>query len=483
MNRQTWLAAAVAALALSLVTLTAQTEVDGRIARIEARLVPGIVIKGGPDRPMAIAARMRVHHTPGVSVAVLNGGGVEWAKGYGVREAGRADAVTSHTRFQAASISKPVAALAALRLVAAGKLSLDEDVNAKLASWKIPGSDFTGSEQVTIRRLLSHTAGLTVHGFPGYDASAPLPALAQVLDGVKPANTAPIRVDVAPGSLWRYSGGGYTVLQQLLTDVSGKPFPEFMRQTVLQPLAMSDSTYEQPLPGALRAAAATAHDGSGKPIAGLYHTYPEMAAAGLWTTAADLATFAAEVRAAAEGRSQVLPLAVAREMLRPGKGSWGLGLSIEGAGRYTRFGHGGSNAGFRCQMLAYLESGQGAVVMTNADGGGRLAAEILRAIASEYGWPGYPGAKEKTVVPVAAAALQNYSGRYELRPGREITLKVNDGKLILVDRTETIELLAESPTKFFELVGETEIEFLGGADGAVTGMLVNGQVRARRIGH
>jgi len=464
-----------------LPVLQAQAPVDQRIARIEGRLVPGIVVKGGPDRTMPLADRMRFHHTPGMSIAVLNGGAIEWARGYGVLEAGGTEPVTPHTRFQAASISKPVAALAALRLVAEGRLSLDEDVNAKLVSWKIPGNELTAEEKVTVRRILSHTAGLTVHGFPGYGSSAAVPSLVQVLDGVKPANTAPIRVDITPGSQWRYSGGGYTVLQQLLVDVARKPFPDVMREAVLQPLGMNDSTYEQPLPDALRSTAAAAHDATGQPIPGRYHTYPEMAAAGLWTTASDLAKFVIEVRQAVTGKTRVLPGAIANEMLTAGKGSWGLGLSIEGTGPGTRFGHGGSNAGFRCQMLAYLESGQGAVVMTNADGGGRLAAELLRAIAAEYGWPGYPGAREKTLALVAPAVLEAYAGRYELRPGRIITLKAAEGKLILVDRDQSIELLPESTTKFFELTEETEVEFLKGPDGTVSGMLVNGQIKAKRL--
>jgi CubicO group peptidase (beta-lactamase class C family) len=470
-----------AALASSWPALEAQAPVEQRIARIEARLVPGIIVKGGPDRPAPLADRMRVHRTPGVSIAVINGGAVEWARGYGVLEAGAGAAVTPRTLFQAASISKPVAALAALRLVGEGRLSLDEDINAKLTTWKIPASELSAAEKVTLRRILSHTAGLTVHGFPGYASTAALPALTQVLDGVKPANTAPVRVDIAPGSQWRYSGGGYTVLQQVLLDVLRKPFPQLMRETVLQPLGMTDSTYEQPLPEALRSTAATAHDGSGKAIPGRYHTYPEMAAAGLWTTPTDLAKFAVEVWQALAGKSRVLPAAVAKEMLTAGKGSWGLGLSIEGAGPYTRFGHGGSNAGFKCNMVTYLESGHGAVVMTNADAGGRLAAEILRTIAAEYGWPGYPGPREKTLAVIDPSVLVGYAGRYELRPGRVVTLEVAEGKLILVDREKTIELLPESTTRFFELTEETEVEFLKGPDGAVTGMLVNGQIKARRL--
>jgi CubicO group peptidase (beta-lactamase class C family) len=229
---------------------------EARTARVEKGLLPGIVIAGRPLPGRAIAERMSALKTPAVSVAVINGGVIEWAKGYGVTETGGNTPVTPQTVFQAASLSKPVVALAALRLVEQGKLTLDQDVNERLTSWKVPENESTKDEKVTLRRLLSHSAGLTVSGFPGYAADAPVPALVQILDGQKPANTAAIRADVVPGTVWRYSGGGYTVMQQLLMDVTGRPFPPLLADLVLQPIGMKDSTYEQPLPEARRAAAA-----------------------------------------------------------------------------------------------------------------------------------------------------------------------------------------------------------------------------------
>ena len=230
-----------------------------RAARVEQGLLPGVVIAGRPLPVKALAARMADLKVPGVSVAVINGGTIEWARGYGVAETGSATPVTPRTLFQAASISKPVAALGALRLVERGQLSLDQDVNERLTSWKVPENEFTKQEKVTLRRLLSHSAGLTVHGFPGYAADAPVPSLIQVLDGVKPANTAAIRADILPGSVWRYSGGGFTVMQQLVIDVTGRPFPALLADLVLVPVGMTDSTYEQPLPESRRAAAASGH--------------------------------------------------------------------------------------------------------------------------------------------------------------------------------------------------------------------------------
>ena len=451
-----------------------------RAARVETGLLPGIVIAGRPLPAKTLAARMAELKTPGVSVAVINGGVIEWARGYGVAETGGSAPVTPQTLFQAASLSKPVAALAALRLVDKGKLALDEDVNARLTSWKVPENDFTKTEKVTLRRLLSHTAGLTVSGFPGYSADAPVPALVQILDGQKPANTAAIRADVVPGTIWRYAGGGYTVMQQLLMDVTARPFPLLLFELVLQPVGMKDSSYEQPLPESRRAAAASGHRTDGSLLPGRYHTYPEMAAAGLWTTPTDLARFLIEIQQALQGRSKILPPARARQMIAVQQGNYGLGLSMEGAGAAAAFGHGGSNAGFKCGMTALVESGRGAVVMTNGDQGGRLASEILRAVAVEYDWP-VRQPRQKTVVTVEPAALGPLTGRYELRPGRVLTVALEGGTLFIIDGLQRVELYPESPTRFFELVQEAEIEFVKGPDGAVSHMLLNGQQKLPRL--
>lgn len=453
---------------------------EARIARVEQGLTPGITIAGQPASGMRIAARLKFYATPGVSVAVINDGVVEWARGYGVLEAGGSAPVTPHTRFQAASISKSVAALGAMLLVAQGRLSLDEPVNARLTSWKVPDNGFTAKAPVTLRRLLSHTAGLTVHGFGGYPAGGPVPTLVQVLDGTKPANSAPIRVDVLPGTINRYSGGGYTVAQQLMIDVSGKPFPQLMSDLVLRPLGMTDSTYEQPLPAALAPQAATAHGGDGKPIPGRYHTYPEMAAAGLWTTPTDLAKYALEVQRALSGHSKTIPTATAREMTTSILDNYGLGLSLSGTADDARFGHGGSNEGFRCQMTAFVSGPRGAVVMTNGDRGATLAAEILRAVAREYGWPAFKPV-EKTVVRLEPAALTALEGRYQLAPGRTVDVRLLQGTLFVIDGSQRIELFAESPSTFFELVEENRIEFVKGAEGVVTEMAINRSLHAKRI--
>ncbi|HEY2011864.1 MAG TPA: serine hydrolase domain-containing protein [Bryobacteraceae bacterium] len=375
----------LAAILLSSALLIGAADPDQKIQRVEQGLRPPSAPKGQPVPQMSIAERLRFYKVPGVSVAVITGGKVEWARGYGSTSAEGGKPVNAETLFQAASISKHVAAMVALHLVDEGKLSLDEDVNVKLRSWKVPENQFTATQKVTLRRLLNHSAGLTVHGFPGYALGAPVPSLVEILDGKKPANTPPIRVDIVPGTQWRYSGGGYEVMQQLVMDVTGKPFPQLAREIVLGPLGMTRSTYEQPLPPGLAGNAASAHGADGATIPGRWHTYPEMTAAGLWTTPSDLARVVHELQTG----GHVLKAETQRQMLTKVLGDYGLGLALSETDGQKAFSHGGSNAGFQCLMFAYREGGRGAVVMTNGDRGGALANEILRSIAAEYGWPDY----------------------------------------------------------------------------------------------
>jgi CubicO group peptidase (beta-lactamase class C family) len=447
-----------------------------RAQRVEQGLRAPNAIKGEPVQKMALADRMKFYHVPGVSVAVIDGGKLAWARGYGVTSAEGGKAVTPETLFQAASISKHVAAMVALHLVDLGKLTLDEDVNLKLRSWKVAENEFTKIEKVTLRRLLNHSAGMTVHGFPGYVAGAPLPTLLEVLDGKSPANTAPIRVDVIPGTLWRYSGGGYEVMQQLVIDVGGKSFPQLAHEFVLGPLGMTHSTYEQPLPAALQENAATAYDSQGRPIKGKYHTYPEMAAAGLWTTPSDLARVVLEL----QNGGHVLKPATQQQMLTKVLDDYGLGLVLSETDGQKAFLHGGANAGIRCMMFGYVSSGRGAVVMTNGDSGTGVAEEILRAISVEYGWPDYKP-REKTVVTVDEETLRSYAGAYHFPGGPSVTIVLEKGRLWAKrPQGDMVELLAESPASFFSISGAVpELRFTRKDDNSVE-LTANGSTAKRQ---
>jgi CubicO group peptidase (beta-lactamase class C family) len=337
----------------------------------------------------AVAVQMKRHHLPGLSLAVVQDGAVVKARGYGLTGADGSPAVTAETRFQAGSISKSVAALGALRLVESGRLSLDADVNATLKTWHLPENEFTKDSRVTLRLILSHSAGLTVHGFAGYAVGDTVPGLVQVLDGA--GNSDPIRVDMIPGSKWRYSGGGYTVMQQMVIDAAGQPFPRFMKENVLDPLGMGSSSFEQPMPSALEAASATGHTSPGKAVPGRWHVYPELAAAGLWTTPSDLARFVIAVQQSYAGRSSpVISGKMTREMLTVQKADDGLGVFLAGEGNSRRFTHNGRDEGFDALMVGYVERGQGAVVMINANDNSSAVARVFEAIADAYSWPDYP---------------------------------------------------------------------------------------------
>jgi CubicO group peptidase (beta-lactamase class C family) len=325
------------------------------------------------------------HHVMGLSLAVIRRGEVVKAEGYGFADTSEKTLVTTTTLFQAGSISKSVAAVAALRLVEMGKLTLDSDVNTELHAWKIPENQFMSQQHVTLRRILSHTSGLSVRSFPGYEISAPFPTLGQVLNGEPPANTAAIRVEAIPGSRWQYSGGGYTVLQAMIVDAAAAPFAEFMKKIVLEPMSMSSSSFDQPLPKDWATRAATGYLASGKPVPGRWRVYPEMAAAGLWTTASDLAQFAISIRRSWKGLPHgVMSRASARLMLTAQQNNDGLGVFVVGTGKQTRFFHNGRNAGFDAMVTERVDSGLGAVIMINTNDDSGVTNMIWNEVIRQY---------------------------------------------------------------------------------------------------
>jgi CubicO group peptidase (beta-lactamase class C family) len=448
-----------------------------RIERVENGLLPPAVLKGEPPEKMKLADRMRFYKTPGVSIALINDGKIEWARGYGVLEAGGKEPVTPETLFQAASISKSLTAMVVLRLVEQGKLDLDSDVNTRLVSWKVPENDFTKNQKVTVRRLLAHTAGVTVPGFLGYPADKALPKLRQILEGEKPANSAPIRVDTTPGEKFRYSGGGYVILQQLMVDVTGKSFPELMQKMLLQKLGMTHSTFQQPLSPALASTAAAGQLPNGKEIEGKWFVLPELAPAGLWTTPTDLARLLIEVQKARLGKSQkVLSTKSTNLMLTPETENVALGWFVDGKDDSARFSFSGANVGYKCRMIAYMNSGRGVVVMTNSENGAELTAEILRSVAAEYGWPDFHP-RERVIVKVDPGIYDSYVGEYEIAPGFILFVTREGDKLF--SRAMPVptppsatgqpksEMFPESETTFFVKDADAQFTFVRNDKGQV----------------
>ena len=432
------------------------------------------------DLDTFIKAQMSQRQVNGLSLAIVQDGRIE-ARVYGVTSRGGAP-VTDATLFQAGSISKPVAAMGALRLVEQGTLSLDEDVNTRLKSWKVPENEFTATEKVTLRRLLSHSAGLTVHGFPGYDIKAAIPSTVQVLDGA--GNTAPVRVDVVPGSLGRYSGGGYTVMQLLVTDVTGNPFPQYMSEAVLGPIGMSRSTFQQPLPADRALQTASGYLADRSAVSGKWHVYPEMAAAGLWTTPTDLARFAIEIQQSLAGKSnKVISQAMTRQQLTVRMKDYGLGLALTGTGAARTFGHNGRDQGFDASMLAFAETGQGLVVMINANDNSGMMNRIVDAVARKYKWPERSSSAPAATTGIPPAVqLETVTGRYELSNNNMLTLAVHEGRLFTdVNGLPDEEFLFMGDDRFGSSQRGVSFRIARGSAGEVVGLTWSSSGKERPV--
>ena len=359
---------------------------------------PVVQYSTGPIDVADIDALRKQFNVPGVSIAVIKDFKIDWAKGYGLADVEAGTPVTADTMFQAASISKTVAAMTSMRAVQDGRFALDQDVNTILKSWKLPGGEFTKDRPVTPRGLMSHTSGTgDGFGFPGYAPNAPLPTLVQILDGQPPSNRPQVRLERPPFTGYKYSGGAVEIQELALTEAVGKPLVELARDWVLKPIGMTNSTYEQPLPASREKQAARAHDRVGARMGDPWHVYPEHAAAGLWTTPTDLAKFLIEVQKTLAGpalsrevpeRSKgVLSRAMMLEMVTPvGVGPFAVGFTVQKLGEGWYFSHGGSNWGFQCDMIAHRLKGYGVVIMTNGDNGGALIQALRSRIQQAYQW-------------------------------------------------------------------------------------------------
>jgi CubicO group peptidase (beta-lactamase class C family) len=364
---------------LAVILVLAPSALAAEPSEIESELTMSI---GGVEQTLTLQQAMDALNIQSVSLALIDQDRIAFTRAYGA-------GVTPETLYQAASLSKFVSAVGAMRLIDDERLKLDDDVNDTLISWKVPTNGFDKDHPVTLRGLLSMTAGIGVPGFLGYEPGAPLPNLTQILYGVPPANSPPVTVTFEPGSAYHYSGGGYEIAEALMIDATKTPFPEMMAELVLKPAGMDHSTFAQPLPADLIGDAAGGHYADGKNLPGGYHVFPEHAAAGLWSTPTDLAKLLLVVGRAWRGESRLFlrPETARQMMTRQNGGPYGLGAAVGEADGSLVLMKRGQNIGYQAYVILLPAEGKGMVVMTNSDNGSILADALARRAAALHGWP------------------------------------------------------------------------------------------------
>lgn len=387
--------------------------IEDKISRVENRLLIAVEIEGEKNKISTIQERMKYFDVPGLSIAVIKDNQIEWAKSYGVKDKETKEKVTLNTLFQAASLSKPVTAMIALKLAAQGKIDLKRDINKQIKTWQIPENEFTKQKAVTPELLILHLSGLNVPAYPGYSTTDSIPNTIDILNGSRPANTEPTKVEIVPGTEWRYSGAGYTVLELLMLEVTGKSFPLLMKELLFIPLGLKNSTFSHNLSGSKQNLIAKAYKEDGSMVAGGYHVYPEKAAAGLWTTSLEYAKIIIELQKSYFGNSnKIITQKTAQFMLTKHWRGMGLGFILRNEGDRIALAFSGGNEGYICDIYSYLHSGSGVVIMTNSNNGAPLIEEIYRSLSREYSWPDF---KQKTIrtIKVDTPLLSKYVGIYK----------------------------------------------------------------------
>jgi CubicO group peptidase (beta-lactamase class C family) len=459
---------------------------------LKTRLSERIRIEGQEVDYQSLEQRQAHYKVPGVSVAFMRNGQLAWTMESGVKDVTTKLAVDENTVFQAGSISKPAFAAVLMKYRQDNPIDLDTDVNNLLTSWQLPEHEWTGQEAVSLRQLLSHTAGTTVHGFPGYAAGEPVPTLQQVLEGTAPANTSAVVVDIKPGTQMRYSGGGTTLAQLALQDVANEPLPTMSQRLLFKPLGMTRSGYEQPITTNLSNNMATPYDGDGSPIEGGAHTYATLAAAGMWSTPSDMLRFASSVRSAYLGqKNDWISQATAQEMLTnntpsiaPPNVGIGFFINMDDNGEILGFGHGGADAGFMSQLYIELDTGNGYAIMTNGNNGRQLITELEIRLKEALD-VGYSEAEIKTVVPISQDELGQYIGTYAVTKPVivDVVLEKTTNGFVLnaLPYVENEEYFHEGEGLFFAENGSNIRFEMDDENGLVEALVMDGGIRGVRL--
>lgn|SRR5690606_18665934 len=441
-------------------------------------LAGGVQINGRPMR-WSLTERMEYYKTPAVSIAVIQDSKILWSKAYGWADKTKNLKATTKTRFQAASMSKPINALAFVRLAEQGKVDLFSDINAYLRTWKFPYDTISQGKIIHVANLLSHTAGLSVHGFRGYHIQDTLPTLIEVIEGKKPANSAPIKALRAPSEKFEYSGGGTTISQLVLQEIVGEPYSQFMERYILTPLHMCNSSYRHTWSEEEGSPFAVAHV-HGTPVDGQYRLYPEQAAAGLWTTPEDLARYVIELQNALNKKTtKLISHASAILKLTPYQNpTVGLGDFVIDKEGQKYFTHGGINEGFVGQYVGSFDGKYGAVVMTNG-GDFDLVNEILNSIAITYKWPNYYEPERKDTVELSTVLKHRYIGQYR-NNDRTVRISLDGDTPYLQFNDETpVKIYFTSPTSFFLFENRSNFMFVEDEEENVFGLKINETVLKR----
>lgn len=387
-------------------------ETLAKIKEVENNISGNLLVND--ERPNTIKERMAKYKVKGLSMAVIHDYKIAWAKGYGWADEAAKKPVTPQTLFEPGSISKTLNAVGILKLAQEKKVDLYTDVNNYLTSWKFPYDSVSKGKKITLANLLSHTAGLTVHGFPGHDIKGPIPTIFQVLDGKSPAVTDAVRSEFEPDLKFQYSGGGTSISQVLLTDVTKQTYDVWMYENVLKPIGMANSTYAQPPAKDQQKLCASAYNSDGTPIANRFHVYPEQAAAGLWMTPSDLCNYIIDMQLAYQGkRSKVLNPEMVKLHLTPyNNENAAMGTFIEDHQGVKYFQHSAGNDGFCGIFYGSMEGGDGVVIFLNTESG-KLLYEVINSVAKAYNWKNfYREPQRKKSIVVEEKIIKTYEGVY-----------------------------------------------------------------------
>jgi CubicO group peptidase (beta-lactamase class C family) len=461
-------------------------DIEAKIREVENNLAGWVQINDS-GTVWNLADRMKFYRVKGLSIAVIHNYQLEWARGYGWADEAEKRPVTVNTLFQAGSISKSLNSVGVMKLVEEKKLGVDEDINNFLKNWKFPYDSISKGKPITLHNLLSHSGGLTVHGFPGYEISDPLPDIYQILNGQKPANTAPVRSMIEPSLKYIYSGGGTTISQLIVMDVTKMPYDKYMWENVLEPLGMTNSSYQQPPNPSKTNQLATGYLWAEKEVKGKHHIYPEQAAAGLWTNPTDLSKYIIETQLSYEGRSsKVLSREITRQRLTPYVDSTtALGCFISKRGDISYFSHGGSDVGFLSIYYGNLKNGDGVVVQINSDFSGALLTEVVNSVARVYGWKGFYNPEYRKTIEIPADSSHQYAGTFV--QGSDTIAIHQEGNILYYasnfmscDHFEPLHFI--TPSRFFMYEeGSADFNIASDADGILQTITIKQKNRSDRI--